>query len=412
MEHAHAEEVIGFPMARAEGCPFDPPPDLAQLSKEGAITRVRNWDGSLCWLVTRYDEAREVLSSPDMSAETHHAGYPHMSAAVKVRRSTEQNIMTMDNPQHDIQRRLISRFFTLKQVNLLRPRIQAIVDEVIDDLLTQAPPVDIATAFALRIPSTVICDILGMPHEDQDFFSERTITLMNHQSSAEEAGAAHDDLRRFIEEFISTRDDHGDTLTGHLVALMRSGQLTSKQVVDTMIQLVTAGHETTSNMLALGTLVLLQDPARLAEIRDTDDPEVLGNAVDDLLRYLTVSHVGRRRVALKDIEIGGQLIAAGEGIIVALDIANRDPHAFEHPDELDFARSAHHHLAFSYGIHQCLGQSLARAELQIAYQSLFRRIPSIELAVPLSDIRFRDRMIIYGVWNLPATWETREAVVV
>jgi hypothetical protein len=158
-------------------------------------------------------------------------------------------------------------------------------------------------------------------------------------------------------------------------------------------------------MIALGTLALLRNPEQLAVVRETDDPKVIAGTVEEMLRYLTIVHNGRRRVAIEDVEIDGQLIRAGEGVILANDAGNRDPDVFPgDPDQLDVLRDARHHVAFGYGIHQCLGQPLARVELQVVYGTLYRRLPKLALAVTFEEIPFKHDMLIYGVHNLPLTW--------
>jgi cytochrome P450 len=167
--------------------------------------------------------------------------------------------------------------------------------------------------------------------------------------------------------------------------------------------MVTAGHETTANMISLGTRALLRNPDQLALLRESDDPRLVAGAVEELLRYLSVT-TGRRRVALEDVEVGGQLIRAGEGVIVDLDTANRDSTVFDQPERLDLRRNARQHVAFGFGAHQCLGQSLARVELQVVYGTLFRRVPSLRLAAETTDIQFKDDAIVYGVYELPVAW--------
>jgi cytochrome P450 len=157
-------------------------------------------------------------------------------------------------------------------------------------------------------------------------------------------------------------------------------------------------------MTALGTLTLLQHPDQLAEVRDSEDPALVAGAVEELLRYLNIVHSGRRRVAVEDVQVGDQLIRAGDGVIAANDAGNRDESAFPMPDVLDIHRQARHHIAFGFGIHQCLGQPLARVELQVVYRTLFRRIPALKLAIPLEEVKFKHDMLIYGVHELPVTW--------
>jgi cytochrome P450 len=168
--------------------------------------------------------------------------------------------------------------------------------------------------------------------------------------------------------------------------------------------LLVAGHETTANMIALGTLALFEHPDQLAAVRDTDDPALIAGAVEELLRYLSIAHSGRRRTALEDIEIDGQIIHAGDGIVLAGEAADRDEARFPDPDGLDVTRNARGHLAFGFGVHACLGQPLARVELQVVYGTLYRRIPGLRLAVALQQIPFKHDSNIYGVYELPVTW--------
>ncbi|MFF2076125.1 cytochrome P450 [Kitasatospora sp. NPDC058162] len=166
-----------------------------------------------------------------------------------------------------------------------------------------------------------------------------------------------------------------------------------------------AGHETTANMIALGTLTLLRHPDQLARLRETDDPRLIADAVEGLLRYLTIADSGIVRFVQEDTTIGGQPVRAGEGLIFSLPAANRDS-AFlqDDPDRFDIHRQARGHLAFGYGTHQCLGQNLARTELQIALPTLLRRLPELRLAVPFEDVRFRSHTLAYGIAELPVAW--------
>jgi cytochrome P450 len=213
-------------------------------------------------------------------------------------------------------------------------------------------------------------------------------------------------LRDYLRTLVERKngDPSDDLLSRLIVEQLRTGQMDIEDIVSMGLLLLIAGHETTANMIALGTVALLENPDQLAELRDTDDPKLVANAVEELLRYLTIVHNGRRRVALEDIEIGGEVIRAGEGVVIATEVANRDEAAFPDPDTLDIHRAARHHVAFGYGVHQCLGQPLARVELQVVYSTLYRRIPSLALAVPVDELPFKHDMAIYGVHALPVTW--------
>ncbi|WP_067899292.1 cytochrome P450 [Nocardia vaccinii] len=397
------EALPAFPMARATGCPFDPPPQLRELDP---VSRVRIWSGETPWLVTGYDEQRAVLADQRFSADTTKEGYPHQSAAINARRRTFRAFIAMDDPEHDRQRKMLTRNFMVKRVEAMRPRVQQIVDGLIDDLLAGPRPADLVTAFALPVPSLVICELLGVPYEDHEFFQSCSRKMVSRNTPADEAVAANEALREYLLKLIAAKQrTPTDDLIGRLVSgQVAAGELTVDEAADMSVLMLIAGHETTANMIALGTLALLEHPDQLAELRETDDPALIANAVEELLRYLNIVHSGRRRVALQDVQVGGQLVRAGEGVIVANDAGNRDDSAFPDPDVLDIHRKARHHVAFGYGVHQCLGQPLARMELQVVYGTLYKRIPTLRLAIPIEDVRFKHDMVVYGVHSLPVAW--------
>jgi cytochrome P450 len=398
-----AATIQEYPMARAAGCPFDPAPALRTLAP---VSRIRLWDGSTPWLVTRHADTRALLADPRVSAEVRREGYPHTSAAGRARRTLGSTFIGMDDPDHARLRRMVMGTFAIRRVEALRPSIQRIVDERIEALLAGPRPVDLVEQFALPVPSLVICRLLGVPYADHDFFQRRTRLLVTRDQAVERAMAAHDELTEYLDGVIANKlADPGDDLLSRLaVEHVATGELSRREAALMAVLLLLAGHETTANMIALGTLALLEHPDQLAAVRDTGDPGLIAGAVEELLRYLTIAHSGRRRIALEDIEIDGQTIHAGEGIILAAEVANRDEDAFPDPDRLDVHRNPREHVAFGFGVHQCLGQPLARVELQVVYGTLYRRIPGLRLAVPLEQIPFKHDSNVYGVYELPVTW--------
>lgn len=399
------EDLPTYPMARG-GCPFDPPPELDRLLAEEPLSRVKLWDGSTPWMVTRYDDARQVLADPRISSDPRNDGFPFSSATQAQSRNEFNAFIVRDDPEHAAQRRLVTADFMIKRVEAMRPRIQEITDGLIDDILAGPKPVDLVEALALPLPSLVICELLGVPYADRALFHRLGKTLLRRGNTVEQSRAASKELRDYLRELVGRKDHEpaDDLLSRLIVQQMRTGQLSTEAVVDMALLLLIAGHETTANMVALGTVALLEHPDQLAELRSTDDPKVVANTVEELLRYLTIVHNGRRRVALEDLEVSGQLIRKGEGVIIATEIANRDAAAFPDPGKLDIHRAARHHVAFGYGVHQCLGQPLARVELQVVYSTLYRRIPTLALAVPVEELPFKHDMAIYGVHALPVTW--------
>jgi cytochrome P450 len=401
-------EPAAYPSERAPGCPFDPPPDYRRLQAESPITRVRLWDGSTPWLVTKYADQRALLSDQRLSADTRHPDFPHPSESAKVHRSGSDGItfVLMDDPEHARMRRMVTAPFTVRRIEALRSPIQRMVDELIDEMLTGPKPVDLVQAFALPLPSLVICELLGVPYADHRFFQDNTTTMVNSQSTVEEVMGAQANLFAYLHDLVGRKlTEPDDRLLSQLATeRLATGELTREDLARMGMLLLMAGHETTTNMIGLGVAALLEHPEQLAELRDTDDPELLAKAVDELLRWLTILHWGRRRLALADIEIGGQVIKAGEGVIIGIDIGNRDPEMFTDPDRLDLHRDAHRHLAFGFGIHQCLGGPLARVELQVAYSTLYRRIPSLRLATDITEVPFKHESFMYGVRELLVTW--------
>jgi cytochrome P450 len=396
---------LQYPMPRAQGCPFDPPPQLGALQSEAPLSRVRIWDGSSPWLVTRYADQRTLLADPRVSADPARPGYP-MQGPVRPRTDdTSIGFILMDDPEHARLRRMVTAPFMIKRVEAMRPSVQKIVDELIDGLLAGTRPVDLVEAFALPVPSLVICTLLGVPYADHDFFQANSRTLIRSSASVDERGASFRNLYDYLDRLIGEKiENPGDDLLSTLVERIAAGELTRRDAAGIGVLLLIAGHETTANMIALGTLALLEHPEQLDRLRGTEDPREVAAAVEELLRYLTIVQNGRRRVAVEDIEIGGQVIRAGDGIILPNDIGNRDPEAFTDPDRLDLSRDARKHVAFGFGVHQCLGQPLARMELQVVYGTLYRRIPGLRLATTVDRIPFKHDGVVYGVYELPVTW--------
>jgi hypothetical protein len=402
----HPDDILAYPMARAEGCPLDPPPDLSALRSDGLLTRVRLWDGSTPWLVTRHAEQRALLADRRVSADATRDGYPHTSPGRRARQDEARSFITMDDPEHARLRRMVTGAFTVRRIEEMRPGIQRIVDGLIDDMLAGPAPADLVTAFALPVPSLVICQLLGVPYADHDFFQRISRTLINRNTPAQTAQEAQDELLAYLDRLIEGKlAEPGDDLLSRVAAeRVASGELSRRELAAIGLLLLIAGHETTANMIALGTYALLTHPDQLAAVRDSNDAQLIVRTVEELLRYLTIVHSGRRRVAAEDIEIAGEVIRAGEGIILPNDIANRDAAAFPDPDRLDVHRDARGHMAFGFGVHQCLGQPLARVELQVVYGTLYRRVPTLALAADPARVPFKHDSAVYGVYELPVAW--------
>jgi cytochrome P450 len=396
-------EVPEFPMPRAQGCPFDPPPALSDLRETAPLVRVRLWNGSTAWLVTRYAEQRALLGDPRVSADVRRPGYP---LQVEAGPDAGLSFILMDDPEHARLRRMITASLSTRQAEALRPATQRIVDDAIDALLAGPRPADLVEAFALPVPSLVICRLLGVPYADHGFFQDNSKTIIKRDVTVEQRAQAGMRLGEYLAGLLQEKigDPGGDLLSG-MAQRVKAGELSMRDAVQMAVLLLLAGHETTANMIALGTFVLLENPDQLAALRGSDDPAAVAAAVEELLRYLTITHQGLRRVATEDIEIAGRMVRAGEGLIMVTESGNRDLLAFPgDPDRLDLRRDARRHVAFGYGVHQCVGQQLARMELQVVYGTLYKRIPTLRLATGPDRIPFQHDGFIYGVYALPVTW--------
>ncbi|MEO3891918.1 cytochrome P450 [Nonomuraea sp. B5E05] len=395
---------VELPVER--GCPFAPPTAYEWLREQAPISKVRLTSGGEAWWVSRQEEARAVLADPRFSSDRRTDGYPVFNvdpATLQVQRSQPPVMLGMDGAEHAAARRPVVGEFTVRRLAALRPRIQDIVDHFIDDMLAaDQHPVDLVQALSLPVPSLVICELLGVPYTDHDFFQTRT-SMMVSLTSLEDRQRAFAELRAYFDDLVTRKESEpGDDLLGRQIARQRQeGALDHTALVSQAFLLLTAGHETTANMISLGVLGLLTHPDQLALIKA--DPGRTPAAVEELLRYFTITDTVTARVATEDVEIGGVSIKAGEGVIVSALSANWDPAAFTNPAKLDIERGARH-LAFGFGPHQCLGQNLARMELQIVFDTLFRRIPALRLAAPTEDVPFKNDAVVYGAHELPVTW--------
>ncbi|NQW91252.1 MULTISPECIES: cytochrome P450 [unclassified Curtobacterium] len=396
-------EPPAFPMRRASACPFDPSPAATHEQQQGPIRRVRLWDGSTPWYVTRHAEARTILADARISADISRPGYP--SPAPVDGGGSGLSFILMDDPDHARLRRMVTAPFAVKRIEVMRPAVQRIADDLIDSMLSRTGPVDLVEEFALPLPSLVICELLGVPYGDHDDFQEHSRTIIKRGVAREEQRRAFESLGAYLAQLLHRKiAEPGEDLLSDLGRRVTDGELEMSDAVQMGILLLIAGHETTANMIALGTLALIEHPDELARLRDDPDPALVASAVEELLRYLTITHDGRKRVAVEDIEIDGVTIRAGDGIIVATDLGNRDDAVFSDPNRLDVGRNPRTHVAFGFGVHQCLGQPLARMELQVAYATLLRRIPTLTLATTLDAIPFKHDGSVYGVYELPVTW--------
>ncbi|MGW5724251.1 cytochrome P450 [Amycolatopsis sp. NPDC003865] len=393
-----------FPLVRT--CPFAPPPAYEKLREAGPVQRVGLPDGSEAWAITRLEEVRQMLTDPRFSSNRFNPGFPILTKQGRPqRRRFTASLINMDAPEHTTARREVVGEFTVKRMKALQPRIQQIVDEHIDAILAGPKPADLVSALSLPVPSLVICEQLGVPYADHEFFQSRSSTLLNREVTQETRMQAVEEMQGYLDQLVSAKEaDPTDDLLGRQVRKQREehGDVDHDSLVSLAFLLLLAGHETTANMISLGTVALLENPDQLEIIKN--DPGKTLDAVEELLRYFTIAEFATSRVATADVEIGGRLIREGEGVLGLSYSGNRDESAFEDADKLDLERGARHHVAFGFGPHQCLGQNLARMELQIVFDTLFRRIPELKLAAPVDQLPFKHDSQIFGLYCLPVTW--------
>ncbi|GHH63943.1 cytochrome P450 [Streptosporangium violaceochromogenes] len=384
------------------------------MREEAPLVRAAAPGGNV-WLVTRHAEAQQVLCDPRISTDPTTPGHPLARSSEhplseEERRERERlragQFIDMDPPEHDVYRRMLIPEFSVRRVREMRPGIQEVVDGLIDDMLKQGSPADLVEAFGLAVPSLVICRLLGVPYADRDFFQSRTRRMIGTNVEESEDGMlAAAEMWDYLDGLVAEAErEPADNLVGRLVATRRkAGALSHDALVGMTFLLLVAGHETTGNMIPLGVHTLLRAPGQLAALRAA--PDGWPDAVEELLRYHSiVDWVAFDRVATEDMEIGGQVVRAGEGMFVLGASANRDPRVFDRPDELDLRRGARNHVAFGYGVHQCLGQNLARAELEIAYRTLFERLPGLRVVGDDEELSFKYDNLVFGLHALPVAW--------
>ncbi|MFI8825085.1 cytochrome P450 [Streptomyces sp. NPDC053431] len=402
MSHVPSQDTpVTLPTQRSVGCPFDPPTGLGELRSRAPLTRMTYPDGHLGWLATGHGTVRAILADPRFSSRYELMHYPFPGGPEGPLPPAPVGDMTgMDAPEHTRYRRLLMGRFTVRRMRRLTERVREITAERLDEMERLGPGVDLVEVFARPVPALLICELLGVPYADRERFQGHADTIMAMDVSPEDRYAAMVGLQEYMAELVGAqRTAPTDDLLGDLA---RGSDLTDEELVGVGGFLLAAGLDTTANMIAHGTFALLSNPAQARALRT--DPDLAPQAVEELLRFLTVAHTSVR-TALEDVELDGRLIRAGESVTLSFEAANRDPARFADPDALDLRRAATGHLAFGHGIHQCLGQQLARVELTVALPALLGRFPTLRLAVPAEQVPLRTDMNIYGVHRLPVTWD-------
>lgn len=398
-------EAPAYPMTRR--CPYRMPVEYEALRERGPLTRVTLYDGREVWLVTGNEVGRALFPDPRLSSDVLHPGFPFL--APRIAAQTQQRaappLVGVDDPEHGRQRRMVIPGFGIRRVAALRPEIERIADGLVDEMLDRGSPAELLSQYALPLPSAVICALLGVPYEDRGYFDERSRHVLSSsgEGEAEVARTAFTEILSYLHDLIARKEkEPGDGLIDELIAhQLGEGAVDRHELAMICSLLLVSGHETTSNMIALGTVTLHEHPEQLALLRADD--ALLPGAVEELMRFTSIGDV-LMRVAVEDISIAGRTIRAGEGVAMSTMLMNRDPSAWDDPDSFDIRRGAGRHVAFGYGIHQCIGQNLARAEMEIAFRTLFRRVPGLRVPVAAERLPLNAPYVLQGVASLPVEW--------
>lgn len=391
---------IKFPPP-APVAPGEPEPFYAQIAGHPVI-QAELADGSTAWLVSGYEEVRQVFTDQRFSRAL--ATSPDRSLNA-LELSTAGTILGLDPPEHTRLRRLVASAFTARRVESMRPRVAAIADELIDAFTARPQPAELMSSFCRLLPVQVICEMLGVPVADMDKFRVWSATLVGDwEQDTDNVMAAGAAIYEYIAERIRIkRTEPGEDLLDALIAARDSGDRLSEQELTTLgTTILVAGYETTANQISHSLLTLLDHPSQLARLRA--DPGLIPGAVEELLRYVRMGILPSARITREAVELGGVKIPADEVVLPLSRAADRDPSAFSEPDRFDVGRAPASHLGFGAGPHHCLGAPLARIELQESLRALITRLPGLALAVPPGELRFKPGMVIRNLRELPITW--------
>jgi cytochrome P450 len=383
--------------------PYDPPPEFSLWRTQSPISKLSLWDGRTAWLVTGLDEVRTVLRDHDtFSSLPTAAGFPSLNPADAGAKAPGMMQLT-DPPLHEVLRRAVQGEFTVKRVAERRVETETIVTDLLDAIEARGGPVDLLSSLCAPVPAQFTCRQLGVPLTDAPFFAASLSQRFDHTAEQVSSQDADQQLVNYFAGVVDDRrSEFRDDLSGRLVRdHVQTGDLTAAQAARILHVLLIAGFDTTKNMLAMSTILLLNHPDELARLQT--DPARWAAAIEEMLRYLSVVQYQRRAV-IRPVDIAGQRMEPGDGVLTALHAANRDPRAFDMPNRVDFERSHNIHLAVGSGIHQCLGQPVARMTLQVTIPRLFERFQALRLAIPANELVYNEGQNIWGPRELPVTW--------
>jgi cytochrome P450 len=403
---AQGQPTLTYPISTDAA--LEPPSKWAELRSQCPVASVRLASGDEAQLVTRYDDVKQILADPRFTRPTPEDNAARVADVESggVFNSEMASVLPQHGEAHLVWRRRIGKWFTAKRMNALRPAIAAMAEQLIDDMVAQGQPADLKAGLGFPLPVWVICDMLGVPDSDRDRFAHWSDMLLSMtRYTQEEMNAGQVEFGTYMAGHIAAkRAEPGDDLLSALIAERDAdgNGMSDIVLISTGIGLLVAGHETTANMICKMVAMLLQDRRRWEDL--VADPSLVRTAVEESLRLDANPGFGMMRYFTEDVEIAGTVLPAGTSVVCSMASANRDESTFADAAEMDLRRSPNPHLAFGAGAHACIGQPLARTELQVVLEVLLRKLPSLDLAVPVDELRRIDGLVVGGLTELPVTW--------
>ncbi|MEU4830163.1 cytochrome P450 [Streptosporangium sp. NPDC023615] len=400
-----SEQVLNYPIPGDAA--LEPPAEWAELRRRCPVSEVRLPSGDRATLLTRHEDVKRVLADPRLTRQLNAPDAARLSAdGGGVFSSEMAQIIPDGGEEHLHWRRLVVKWFTAKRMAALRPVMTEMADRLVDDMVAGGRSGDLRTALGFPLPVYVICDMLGVPAADRDRFAYWSDTLLNltRYGRAEIEAAQVEFFEYMAGHVAAKRASPGEDLLSELIAVggPEEGGLSDTQILVTGMALLVAGHETTANMIGKMVCMLLADRGRWERL--VADPSLVRTAVEESLRFDANAGIGLPRYLPEETEAGGTVLPRGTTVICSMAAANRDEDVFEDAAEMDLGRSPNPHLAFGSGSHSCLGQALARTELQVVLEVLLRRLPSLELAVPAEELEPVEGLAVGGLRTVPVRW--------
>ncbi|MDX3646358.1 cytochrome P450, partial [Streptomyces sp. MB09-02B] len=391
---------IPLPYQRDAACPFDPGPRLRDAQRNDPVHKWRLPNGEHIWVVTRYDDVRQMFTDPRLSSALTPLTLMLPGLDEDQLQVAPGSFVNMDPPEHTRLRRTVTSSFTARRMRELTPRLEQLAEDCLDGMERTGAPADFMAGFAFPFPLFAICELLGLSEEERaEYLALTAKAAVGLAGTAEEVKDIVDAAHRFMLDAVTARRAQPDDGMIGMLVREHGDDLADEEIVGISNMFLSAGFDTTANTLGLGLLALFDNPDQLALLRD--DPGVLDTAVEEFMRYLSVISATSGRTATEDLEIGGVTVKAGEYVVPALAVANRDPAHYTDPDRLDLTRTPAQQLAFGHGIHRCTGAAMTLLELRIAFPAVLRRFPGLRLAVPREELTYRGYNMVHGALNIP-----------